>query len=79
MDPSPAPPAPWLPKDGDKWELRHDDDGFTYKILKRLRLSDTPAPPPSSTADPEAREKNRRECKRNTLLKLRKRYQEEIR
>ncbi|CAN0904075.1 hypothetical protein LINGRAHAP2_LOCUS22877 [Linum grandiflorum] len=67
----------WTPEEGEEWELRHDEDGFTYNILKRQRLdfslSDPPAP-----ADPEAEEKRRRVRNRNVLLKVKARYQMEI-
>lgn len=60
----------------DDWELINDD-GFVYKCKKRPRLdpiASTSAPPP----DPVVEEKNRRERKRKTLIKLKERYQNEI-
>ena len=69
----------WAPQDGEEWELRHDDDGFTYKILKRQRLTDPSAAVSQlPLADPKAEAKRRRERKRNTLLKLKNQYQSEI-
>lgn len=69
----------WAPQDGEEWELRHDDDGFTYKILKRQRLTDpSDAVSQLPLADPKAEAKRRRERKRNTLLKLKNQYQSEI-
>ncbi|KAJ8750088.1 hypothetical protein K2173_014003 [Erythroxylum novogranatense] len=67
-------------EEGDEWELRHDDDGFTYKIRKRRRLLSDPQPSHSlpAAADPRADEKRRRERKRKTLLKLKCRYEKEI-
>lgn len=75
-------PTAWAAEDaGEEWELRHDDDGFTYKILKRQRLSDPAAIAADSqrhSTDPKAQEKHRRQRKRNTLLKLKTQYQKEI-
>ncbi|WCJ21179.1 hypothetical protein M5689_003355 [Euphorbia peplus] len=56
---------------GEEWVLCHDDDdGFTYKILKRHRLLH-----PSSSVSDERRRKLR---KKDTLLNLQNRYQKEI-
>ncbi|XP_011003115.1 PREDICTED: uncharacterized protein LOC105109944 [Populus euphratica] len=67
------------PQDGEEWELRHDDDGFTYKILKRQRLTDPSAAVSQLPfTDPKLEAKQRRERKRNTLLKLKNQYQNEI-
>ncbi|XP_065878462.1 uncharacterized protein [Euphorbia lathyris] len=65
-------------RDGEEWVLCHDDDGFTYKILKRQRLLDpsTSAQPP--VTDAKAEERRRKQRKKNTLLKLKSRYQKEI-
>ena len=69
----------WAPQDGEEWELRRDDDGFTYKILKRQRLTDPSAPVSQLPfTDPKVEAKQRRERKRNTLLKLKNQYQNEI-
>ncbi|KAF2308443.1 hypothetical protein GH714_009678 [Hevea brasiliensis] len=65
-------------EEGDDWELRHDDDGFTYKILKRRRLLDSTAAAQSPLPDPMADERHRRQRKRKILLKLKSRYQKEI-
>uniref|UniRef100_A0A2P2MYU9 Uncharacterized protein n=1 Tax=Rhizophora mucronata TaxID=61149 RepID=A0A2P2MYU9_RHIMU len=66
--------------EGEDWELRHDDDGFTYKILKRRRLATDPPPagPQSPPRDPRIEEQRRRERKRRTLVKLKGRYKKEI-
>ena len=64
--------------DDEEWEL-YNDDGFVYKRKKRRLNPDEAAlaaRPPSM--DPEAEERNRRERKRKTLLKLKERYQTEI-
>ncbi|CAN1153613.1 hypothetical protein LINPERPRIM_LOCUS14805 [Linum perenne] len=66
----------WTPQEGQEWELRHDEDGFTYKILKRQRLDFSVPDPPAP--DPEAEQKRTRIRKRNVLLKLKTRYQKEI-
>ncbi|KAK9061702.1 hypothetical protein SSX86_018885 [Deinandra increscens subsp. villosa] len=58
------------------WELVNDD-GFIYWRLKRPRLDSTaPAavPPPDLAAEAKAR----RERKKNVLLKLKAKYQQEI-
>lgn len=69
----------WTPQDGEEWELRHDDDGFTYKILKRQRLTDPSAAVSQLPfTDPKVEARQRRERKRNTLLKLKNQYQNEI-
>ncbi|CAK7328151.1 unnamed protein product [Dovyalis caffra] len=69
----------WAPQDGEEWELRHDADGFTYKILKRQRLADpSVAVSQLPLTDPKVEEKQRRERKRNILLKLKNQYQNEI-
>ncbi|KAB1211703.1 hypothetical protein CJ030_MR6G022447 [Morella rubra] len=63
----------------DQWELCNDD-GFVYKRKKR-RLDPAAAAAmaqPPSNADPEAEERNRREGKRRTLLKLEAQYQREM-
>ncbi|KDP46398.1 hypothetical protein JCGZ_10238 [Jatropha curcas] len=69
----------WGAGEGEEWELRHDDDGFTYKILKRQRLLDPAAGAvqPSLT-DPKAEERHRRQRKKNALLKLKSQYQKEL-
>lgn len=61
------------------WDLI-DDDGFVCRRLKRTRLDPTtvssaPTDPPP---DPAAEAKARRERKKNTLLKLKEKYQKEI-
>ncbi|XP_041005578.1 uncharacterized protein LOC121250514 [Juglans microcarpa x Juglans regia] len=61
--------------EADEWEL-YNDDGFVYK-RKKHRL-DPAAAAQTSNTDPEAEERNRRERKRATLLKLKARYQSEI-
>nr|GLL38432.1 uncharacterized protein LOC109178031 [Ipomoea trifida] len=64
----------------DEWELVNDD-GFVYKRKKRPRLD----PPTTSSSshpplpDPTAEEGNRRERKRTALVKLKQKYQREIR
>lgn len=58
----------------DEWELCYDD-GFVYK-RKRRRLNPPPPPPPE--ADREAAEKLRKERKKQTLLKLKAKYEKEI-
>ncbi|CAL1391665.1 unnamed protein product [Linum trigynum] len=77
MDSAAAPSAWGSDVEGGEWELRHDDDGFTYKILKRPRLDEISVPEPPAV-DPEAEEKRRRSRKQKVLLKLKGRYQEEI-
>ncbi|KAG6720077.1 hypothetical protein I3842_03G040500 [Carya illinoinensis] len=62
--------------EADEWEL-YNDDGFVYKRKKR-RLDPAAAAQTPSNTDPEAEERNRRERKRATLLKLKARYQSEI-
>ncbi|RDX86420.1 hypothetical protein CR513_32250, partial [Mucuna pruriens] len=59
-------------EDDDQWELCNDD-GFVYK-RKRRRID---APPPSS-GEEEAAEKRRRDRKKQTLLKLKSKYESEI-
>lgn len=64
----------------EEWELINDD-GFVYKRKKRPRL-DPPATSSSShppLPDPTAEENNRRERKRSALVKLKQKYQREIR
>ncbi|KAF5457303.1 hypothetical protein F2P56_021416 [Juglans regia] len=58
------------------WEL-YNDDGFVYKRKKRRR-DPVAAEKPASSTDPEAEERNRKERKRRTLLKLKSQYQGEI-
>ncbi|KAI4348217.1 hypothetical protein L6164_008966 [Bauhinia variegata] len=65
--------------DDEEWELCNDD-GFVYKRKKR-RLDPASVAQISSTTDvgqEEAAEKQRRERKRKTLIKLRAKYQREI-
>ncbi|KAG7982025.1 hypothetical protein I3843_04G028900 [Carya illinoinensis] len=58
------------------WEL-HNDDGFVYK-RKKSRGDPLAAEQPATSTDPQAEERNRKERKRRTLLKLKARYQREI-
>lgn len=58
------------------WEL-YNDDGFVYK-RKQRRRDPVAAEQPASSTDPEAEERNRKERKRRTLLKLKAQYQREI-
>lgn len=70
-------PTDW--ENPDDWELIHDN-GFVYKRKKqrtqdsRATLADASQPP-----NPENSRKNIRERKRKVLLKLREKYQREIR
>ena len=52
-----------------------NDDGFVFK--RKRRRVDAPPPPPSEP-DQEAAEKFRRERKKQTLLKLKSKYEKEI-
>lgn len=61
----------------DEWELCNDD-GFVYKRRKRCRLDPVTESASSPIWDPEADESQRRERKKNTLLKLKEQYQREI-
>ena len=63
--------------DDEEWEL-YNDDGFVYKRKKRRLNPDEAALARPPSMDPEAEERNRRERKRKTLLKLKERYQREI-
>lgn len=58
------------------WEL-YNDDGFVYKRRKRRR-DPVPVEQPAMSTDPQAEERNRKERKRRTLLKLKAQYQREI-
>ena len=58
----------------DEWELCNDD-GFIYKRKKRRRILIEPAATP---ADPEEEEKRRREWKRKNLLRVKEKYNKEI-
>ena len=53
--------------ENEDWELRHDEDGFTYKILKRQRLLD---PEQIPLSDPKAEEKHRKQQRKKILFKL---------
>ncbi|MFS7951621.1 hypothetical protein Hanom_Chr07g00597261 [Helianthus anomalus] len=55
------------------WELINDE-GFVYRRLNHLRLEFAADPPP----DPAAEAKAHRERKKNLLLKLKTKYQQEI-
>ncbi|KAI4350622.1 hypothetical protein L6164_005064 [Bauhinia variegata] len=66
-------------RDDEEWELCNDD-GFVYKRKKRC-LDSTSVAQLSSSTDAgleEAAEKQRRERKRKTLIKLKDKYQREI-
>lgn len=67
--------------DDEEWEL-YNDDGFVYKRKKRRLNPDEAAlaavAARSPSMDPETEERNRRERKRKTLLRLKERYQREI-
>ncbi|KAK7260658.1 hypothetical protein RIF29_26897 [Crotalaria pallida] len=65
----------------DDWELRNDD-GFVYKLKKRRIDPSESQPPPSTDAGAAAEEyagARRRERKKRTLLKLKAKYESEIR
>ncbi|GFY83101.1 hypothetical protein Acr_02g0013410 [Actinidia rufa] len=61
----------------DEWELVNDD-GFVYKVKKRLRLDPTTAISALPPQDPAAAENRRRERKKRALAKLREKCQKEI-
>ncbi|KAH7532439.1 uncharacterized protein LOC107415268 [Ziziphus jujuba] len=61
----------------DEWELCNDD-GFVYKRRKRRRVDPVDESASAPISDPKAEERQRRERKKNTLLKLKERYQREI-
>jgi len=63
-----------MESEDDEWELCYDD-GFVYKRRKRRRLN---SPEPSTAPDQNALEKLRKERKKNTLLKLKSKYEKEI-
>lgn len=58
-----------------EWELCNDD-GFVYK--RKQRRLDPPVSTPPSQLDPEAEERHRIQRRKRTLLKLKDRYQSEI-
>ncbi|XP_050221165.1 uncharacterized protein LOC126671436 [Mercurialis annua] len=62
-------------KEGEDWELRHDEDGFTYKILTSNKMAEAVQPP---VTDRKAEERCRKLRKKNILIKLKSQYQKEI-
>ena len=56
MDPAAAAASmDFVNYEDEDWELRHDEDGFTYKILKCQRLLD---PVQISLSNPKVKEKH---------------------
>ena len=68
MDPAAATASmDFVNYEDEDWELRHDEDGFTYKILKRQHLLN---PEQIPLSDPKAEEKHRKQQRKKILLKL---------